>query len=309
MLWLLAAILAYFLLAIVSLVDKYLLATAIPNPKVYAFYVGVLGLLVLALVPWTGFVILSPWLMFLSLLSGFFFIYALFWYYRALQLFEASRVIPAMGAFIPVFSFLLIFLFSRGQESLSGQSLLALVILITGSILITLERKKLVTLKSLKFSALAAFFLALSFVLIKYVYLEQPFWFGFIWRCLGGFLTALLFFLIFPEIKTEIFKNKILSQKKKIFYPSLFLLNQTAGAGANILQNWATFLAPLIYVPFVYAISGLQYVFLFIFSLFLSLFFSFWIKTGLKEEISLVILIQKIIAILLIGLGLALLFL
>jgi len=61
----------------------------------------------------------------------------------------------------------------------------------------------------------------------------------------------------------------------------------------------------LAYVPVIHALNGTQYVFLFIFSIFLSLKF----PQILKEEISKEVLFQKIIAILLIGGGLTLLFL
>jgi len=75
------------------------------------------------------------------------------------------------------------------------------------------------------------------------------------------------------------------------------------GAGANILQNWAIALAPLAFVAVISALQGVQYVFLLIFAVLLSL------KSPqiLKEEISRKILFQKVIAILLIAGGLTLL--
>ena len=49
MLWLIAIISAYLLLAVVALIDRYLLAGK-PDPKVYAFYVGLLSLLLLLVI-------------------------------------------------------------------------------------------------------------------------------------------------------------------------------------------------------------------------------------------------------------------
>ncbi len=49
--WLIVSILSYLVLAIVYLVDKYLLAGPIPNLKVYTFYIGVLEILFLILTP------------------------------------------------------------------------------------------------------------------------------------------------------------------------------------------------------------------------------------------------------------------
>ncbi len=304
MLWLIVAISAYFILAVVFLVDKYLLITSIPNPKVYAFYVGALGILALVLIPFVGFYVPEKSQIILSLLAGAVFIYGLFWFYKTLQVFEASRAVPAIGGLTPLFAFGLIYLFSFGREILSFRQFMAFVLLIFGTVLISVKKEKLINLKSLKFSAAAAFFLSLSFVLIKYVYLVQTFWNGFIWRSIGGFLLALCLFVLFPEIKKEIFgKNKspLPGGSKKTAV--IFLANQAAGAEAAILQNWAIFLAPLIFVPVIHALNGTQYVFLFVFSLILSLKF----PQIIKEEISKKIILQKIAAILLIGGGLAVL--
>ena len=300
MLWLIVAISSYLILAIVFLVDKYLLMGPIPGPKVYAFYVGILGILALILVPFVGFHIPEIPQIILSLISGAFFIYGLFWFYKALQLFEPSRVVPAIGGILPLFTFGLIYIFSGGKESLAFSESLAFILLILGSVLITYEKSKKITRKSLRGSALAAFFLAFYFVLIKYVYISQPFWNGFIWIRIGGFLTGLCFLFFAKEVRKEIFKVKERFPKKTA---GIFLSNQAAGAGANILQNWAIALAPLIYVPMINALLGVQYVFLLIFTVLLSLRF----PKILKEEISRKILLQKIIAIFLIGAGLAIL--
>ena len=315
MTWLTIAISAYFILAVVFLVDKYLLTEAIPNPRVYAFYVGALGISVLVLAPFVGFYVPGISQLILGVLSGMVFIYGLFWLYKSLQLFEPSRVVPAIGGLTPLFVFGLIYILTLGQETFSLKELTAFILLVLGSILITVKKEKITNLKSLKFSALTAFLLALSFVLIKYVYLAQPFWNGFIWRGIGGFLMAICFFIFFPDVKKEIFGKIKLRQNeasgveregsaadKPIKTVIIFLSNQIAGAGATILHNWAIALAPLIYVPFVNALQGTQYAFLFILAVILSLKF----PRMLKEEISQEVILQKIIAILLIGGGLAL---
>ncbi|MDD2696583.1 MAG: hypothetical protein PHE52_00280 [Candidatus Pacebacteria bacterium] len=297
--WLTITILAYFILAIVFLVDKYLLTKALPNPKVYVFYVGTLGLLALVLAPFIGFYIPEKSQIILALSAGSSFIFGLFWLYRTLRIFEASRVVPAVGGLTPLFTAGLIYISSGGKEVLSCQEMIAFVLLVLGSILINLQKEKMINLRSFGLSLFTAFFLSLAFVLTKYVYLDQPFWNGFIWRSIGGFLMALIFFIIFPEIRKEIFKKREKIDKKSTF---VFLINQAAGGGAAILQNFAIFLAPLVYISVIHALNGIQYVFLFIFSLFLSLKF----PQIIKEEISKEIIFQKISAIILIGLGLVL---
>lgn len=302
MLWLVVTICAYLILAAVFLVDKHLLSAAIPNPKVYVFYVGTLGMLILLLIPFVGFYFPSLPQIILALSAGICFIYSLYWFYKALHLFEASRVVPVVGALTPICTFLLIYLISRGEETLVFKDLAAFILLVLGSLFIVLRKDKMINLQSLKFSFLAAFIMALSFVLTKYVYLQQDFWNGFIWRSIGGFLMALCFFILFPEIKKEIFKKKKQSgQSKKTAF--IFLTNQAAGAGAAILQNWAVALAPLAYIAFINALQGVQYAFLLVFAVFISVKF----PHILKEEVSRQIILQKVFAICLIVCGLIIL--
>lgn len=299
--WLIITISFYFILAIVFLVDKYLLTGSIPNPKVYTFYVGALGILVLVFAPFVGFYIPTIPQIILAFSAGAIYIYALFWFYKSLQLFEASRVVPAISGLVPLFTFGLVYIssFGLGKEVLSFSEIIAFILLIFGSFLMVVEKERFINLRSLKISTICAFLLSLSFVLLKYVYFTQSFWSGFIWTKIGGFLMAFCFFIFTREVKEEIFQKKISLKKKTM---GIFVINQTAGAGANILQNWAIALAPLAYVAIINALQGIQYVFLLIFTILFSLKF----PQILKEEISKKILFQKIVAILFIGAGLAL---
>jgi drug/metabolite transporter (DMT)-like permease len=297
--WLLITICFYLILAVVFLVDKYLLTASIPDPKVFTFYVGVLGILALLLVPFVGFRVPAPSQITLALLSGAVYVFALFWFYKCLRLFEASRVIPAVSGLLPLFTFGMVYAISFGREVPSFPKIAALILLILGTFFMTMEKEKFVNLRSLGLSAIAAFFFALSFVLLKYVYLEQPFWSGFIWTKIGGFLMALCFLIFTREVRGEIFQKKFNVKSGTIV---IFIANQAAGGVAGILQNWAFFLAPLAYVAIINSLQGIQYVFLLIFTVLLSLKF----PGILKEEISGKVIFQKIVAILFIGAGLAL---
>ena len=109
-----------------------------------------------------------------------------------------------------------------------------------------------------------------------------------------------LILLFDSQLRKNLFKERIVPQRK---IAAIFFLSQAGGAAAGILQNWAIALAPLVYVAFVSALQGLQYGFLLIFAVFLSLKF----PQILKEEISQKIILQKVLAILLISGGLAIL--
>jgi len=287
--WLIVIISAYFLFAVVSLGDKYLLKGP-PNPKIYAFYVGVLGILALALAPFVGFSIPSIVGILFCLLAGAMYVFAILGTYEGLEKFEASRIIPAIGGFMPLFIFGLIYLFSGGKEVLGFKEIIAFIFLIFGSIFVTWNPLKKVSSKSLQISAVSALLFALSFVLTKYVYLMLPFWTGFIWIRISAFLIA-LFFIFFKEVRKEIFSKKSSFSKKTSV---LFLFNQGLGAGAFILQNWAIALAGLAYLSIISAFQGVQYVFLFILTTLI-----------LKEGLSKKVILQKFFAIILIGIGLA----
>ncbi len=296
MLWLIVIIFAYFLFAITSLGDKFLLIGE-PNPKTYSFYVGTLGITILLLVPFIGFQVPGVFEVVFCLIIGAIYLAAIFSIYQGLEYFETSRVIPAIGALVPIFTFIFIYLFSGGKEVLAASELITFFIFIIGGVLINYHPGKKIISESLKISALAALFLALVFVLSKYIYLALPFWTGFVWIRIGTFLTALTF-LSFREVRQDLIGDG----KKRSFSlktGSIFIVNQLVGAGAFILQSWSIALAPLVYLSIINAVQGVQYLFLFIFTL---VFYKF-----LKEELSKKIITQKIIAIIIILIGFAVL--
>mgnify|MGYP001583586148 CR=1 FL=1 len=307
MTWLIVAILSYFLLAVVFLLDKYLLAQRIPDPKVYAFSIGLLSILILVIIPFVGFTIPETKVLIISLLTGAIFVLALFWFFKALRDFEASRVVPTVGALSPIFTLILFYFFSEGKETLSSGQFLAFSLLVIGTVLILKEKGKFISLKSFKLSFLAAFLFSLYFVLLKYVYLVLSFWQGTILTRIGGFLMALLFFLAFKEVRQEVFKKRTIFNFPRVNFIkstlSLFFLARIGSGVAGLLQLWAVFLAPLYAVAIINALQGTQYLFLF----FLTLFLSLKSPQILKEEVSSQTILQKILGILLISFGIAIL--
>ncbi len=298
MTWLLITILAYFFLAISVLGDKFLLGGGIPNPKIYSFYVGFLGIFVLVFIPF-GFFLPNPGEIALALLAGVIFIAGLFLYYSAIKEFEASRIAPAVGGLVPIFSFIFVSFLLKGKAVLSTEEIFAFLLLILGSVLIISGKSVNILGKSFFLSLFISFYFALYFVLAKFVYTSLGFINGFIWIRIGGFLAA-FFFLISKEVRSNIFSWRQMTGLKTT---GIFVGNQIIGSMGAVLQNWAIALVKLSGVALVNALQGIMYVFLFIFTLILSKKF----PQILKEEISRKVLFQKIIAILLIGGGLVLL--
>ncbi len=297
MLWLAIILSSYFLLGAVQLVDKYVLGERIQSSKVYSFYVGVSGIVVLLLVPFGFLVIPKISDIVLALAAGAFNTLAIYAFFVGLKNFEASRIIPAVGAFLPLFT--LGFTITQNGGSLTPADISVFLLLTLGAFLITWERKKKFSWGSMKIAVLAAFLFAVYFILMKFVYLAQPFISGLIWTRVGAFLAA-LGFLFFREVREDIFRGPQIAEKKNWV---VVLPNQAAGGLAVVLQNWAVALAPFAYLGIINALEGVKYVFLLIFAFLVSTKF----PRVLKEEISQDVIYQKIIAILLIGAGLAIL--
>lgn len=275
MTWLFVSIISYLIFAFVFLIDKYLLSGPIPNPKIYAFYLGVLAMLVLLLIPFVGFYIPEPRQIFLSLAAGAFFVYAIFWFLKTLSLFEAFQTTAIIGGLTPLFTLVINYIFSSEKGILSFREGVAFLTLVLGTIIISFEIKdkedanrsfRAFNLKSFGFSAITALLFSIYYVLLKYVFLEQSFWNGTMWMRFGGLLVAVSF-LFFHDVRQGI-KFKKIAPKGKIFI--VFIANQAAGAGANILISWAVALAPVIYISFINALQGIQYVFLLILTFLIS---------------------------------------
>jgi len=299
MLWLIVALSGYFLLALVNIIDKYLLGSRIPDPKVYAFYVGFLGIVVLAAAPFGLAEIPSFSVFLLAMLAGASHILAIWFLFSGLKNFEASRIVPAVGALLPIFTFAFTFLFGEAERMLGFKEIAAFLLLVAGTILITYQGKNLLSKNSLKTAIVSAFFFAVFFIAIKFVYISHPFISGIIWSRVGAFLAA-LFFLFSKDVRNDILGGAKIAKEKTWL---ILIPNQLLGSAALVLQNWAIALAPLAYLGIINALEGTKYFFLLFFAAVISVKF----PQILKEEVSRKVLLQKISAILLMGAGLVLL--
>lgn len=299
MFWIIAIISSYFCFALASIGDKIILSGP-SKPKSYTFFVGLLGIIVVFLIPFMGLVVPHGIIWLWIILSSFFYIIGLYSMFIALENFDVSKIIPTIGALQPIFIIFFSFLLWEG-EIMNGNQIVAFVVLLLGGVLISIEKEYKLTQKSLQISLLAAIFFSLQIVFSKLVFLEISFWDGFIWMKIFSFLFV-MGFLLKKAFRKDIFKiDGALNKKTGI----IFLNAQICGGIANILESWAVFLVPLAYLGIMNAMKGIQYVFIFIFAMVLSYFF----PKLLKETSSKRIVIQKIIAIILILVGLRVLFL
>ncbi|NLZ74705.1 EamA family transporter [Candidatus Falkowbacteria bacterium] len=306
--WVLVALLAYFLLAIANLFDKFLVDNVLPSGKAYAFAACLLGgLLVLGapwFLEWPGFY----WFV-INLLTGAVFAVALWLLYEAFRRGDASQTAVLVGGLTPIFSIFFSIVFFK--EQYSSQEWIGIITLLVGIFIIALLPQKrhifsrILSKLGIKQKTRKGFFLfalgsalayAIYFVATKYAYSAQPFASVFIWNRLGATLLVLTFLIKRRDRKQmlAVFKK---SNKRKGKRKYLVLLSQALGSGGFLLQSYAIFLGS---VALVNALQGVQYAFLLIISTILAA-----IKPKLlKETFSARIFTQKLVAVIVIGFGL-----
>ena len=289
--YLIPALFAYFLLALAGLFDKVLLQTTIISPRAYAFYVGLLSILALVLLPFGVVSIPDRRILLAALVSGVTGVYALWSFYSALKSHETSRVFMTTGALIPIFTLVLSIIFLN--ENLRAPQLFGFFILLLGGAAASLKEnvRKRYTFELFNHAAQAAALFAISFTLMRLVFLAEPFLNGIFWVRMGGFLGALSIIAV-PESFNRIYWA---TKKAPKTAPIPFLLNQGLGGLGGLLQNYAISLGSAALVG---AIQGVQYAFLFILALFVSRFIP-----QLKEEATPRQLVAKMAALLVIGSG------
>lgn len=298
--WIFISVLGYFFNAVSALLDKTLLSSKrIQAPSVYAFFVSLFSLFSLILVPF-GFRFFGWGVTALFLVSGVLFVYGLVALYGAIQSHEISRVSPLVGTVTSLVAFGVVFI---GGSGVTAGQVCALLLLIVGGLLVSFD---LPFRQGEHLSWLvvpAGVLTALSLLLLKVGYGEANFVSGLVWSRIGMFLGGLSL-LVLPIFRREIlsechsFSNA--SSRTIAGTGSLFVINKLLAGIASFLIVYAIKLGP---VSFVQAFSGLQYIFVLVLAIPLAHRF----PRIFNERLSFSDWFQKIVAILLIVSGLALL--
>ncbi|MBI2462899.1 MAG: hypothetical protein HYV65_01540 [Candidatus Spechtbacteria bacterium] len=262
MLWIFLAILAYFLLAVSSLADRYLLAGPLQRPLVYTFYTGITGIAAVIFIPF-GFFVPQLWIIALSFAAGIISVLALFALYHTTLHGNVSRVVPLVGAFLPIMTLILISSLHDGLEgvSLSKQLQVALFILLPATFLLAAdpkERHYVPSATDLIHAIITAFLFAAGFVSAKMVFEFLPFVNGFIWMRFGGFLAAASL-LIIPGVRATVFAHNPL-KRKNILLP--MVMGKGGGALGFLAQQYAIAIANVGEIAIINALQGVQYLFL-----------------------------------------------
>lgn len=276
--WLLITVSAYFIQAGNSLIDKYLLRSAVATPIVYTFYVGIFSIfsVVFIIFDWT-FPSL-PGIAF-DFLVGLIFLIALYLFFSALRGNEASRVVSVIGATTPV----LIVIFSAillGEHNITLLGYQSLALLILGGILVSVRDPKRVKKvvaptvdhRTILFALFSSVFFALYFITAEIAFNTQPFTGAFVMTRVGSFVAALLLLLL-PMTRHAIVRAGKSAAPSRVGV--LFVFNKAlAGIGFFMLNlGIAQAGAARVNVAFVHALESTKFVFVLLMALAISYFF------------------------------------
>lgn len=302
--WFFLALIAPLLWAITNHIDKHLLEKYFEESGVGTLMIfsSIIGLVMLPIlffvnpgvldIPLKDILILT----FNSLLA----VGVLWLYFEALKDEEASIVV-VFYQLIPVFAY--IFGFIILDEVLTQLQLIAMGIIILGTLIISVEidkennfrlRKKTVYLMTL-----AAALDALESVIFKFVAVSENVWNSLFWSNLG---LGIIGILLFSFVAT--YRSDFLHTLKGKSAPILGLngLNEGLYAAGNVIFAYTFMFAP---IALVLLTNAYQPLFVFAIGIILTLFFP---KLG-SEDIRLRNIAQKLIAIMVVGIGTYLLFL
>lgn len=299
MTWALVALLGYFFNAVSAVFDKYLLSDRIPTPSVYAFFVSMFSLFALGFIPF-GFHFSTLETTVTLLFSGMTFVYGLVAFYAAVKQHEVSRVAPLVGTLVSLVAFGAVFLPGiAGEKALESWYTVALLLLIIGGLLISFDLPLRRGEHISRFVLLAGILMGVSLLFLKQGYAGTNFVSGVVWSRLGMVLAGISL-LIVPRFREQIFTQfrgfKHRSDRATTT-GGLFVLNKTTAGVATLLLSYATYLGS---VSFVQALSGMQYVFILMMMIPLSLRY----PAIFGEKLYFWDWFQKAVAVIIIGTGL-----
>ncbi len=281
-LWIILSIIPAMLWAIVNVIDKYVLTNCVRTPNIPITVLGIIGMLTSGVIYITkGFGALSYTNIFLSLVAGAFYLLLVFFYFKAMQIEDASRVIPLF--YLNVILIAVVAAAFLG-EVFTFSAYVGIVLMIIGALLISSRSiSKISVGKAFWLMMLAVIFSAANNILTKYLLDFTDFWTIFSYGRIGFFVAAIpLFYLGISEL-VNITKNK----KRTI---AIITTSELLGTVGSVSITAATAIG---YVTLVNAISSLQPFFLLVLTVLISTFF----PKILKEETSKKTVLQKLFAI------------
>jgi uncharacterized membrane protein len=263
------AVIGYIMLAVVFILDKFILTKSVPKVTVYTFYSTIFMLGALLLLPFGGGLLVSSTHWLISTLSGGAFGVGIWTLYIAVKAGEASHVNPYSGAIVTISTFILAGIFLG--EDLSSIQQMGVGVLVIASILLSYQKTEnsKSAVGSFFWATVSGIAFAISHVSAKYIYSLYPFITGFVWTKASTGLFA-LFFLLVPAVRKSF---RMHAGEKKTFARRhsilIVIVAKVLAIMAVILIQYAIATGE---TSVVVALSGLQFAFMFIAVVFLTRF-------------------------------------
>lgn len=296
----LAAVVAPLAFALVNLSDTYLIKHVAPIKALFLFS-GLFSIIVAVF-----FFLLSFFggseLRFVSsstpilLLAGILEFVWLWFYLKALDGSAPVSTVVPFFQFVGIFSYIFAMLFLR--ETLELSKIFASLSIILGGVLLIIDFKEhRFRIKQVSFMIVAALLISLGAVFFKTGALEETVSFtaAMFWTSLGSSIAALFVCIFFSSFRREF---KLMMQKKHATRSALSLnaSNEILNAVGLTAVSYASLRAP---IAKVYVLGTTQYAYVFL----LSLIGTLWFPKILREDLSYSSILPKILALLLMFLG------
>ncbi len=293
--WIFIAMLAPFLFAMSTFIDKFLISKYFKSSsRALVVYSGVIAIpaFILVFIFKPSVIDIGLPIGLLIIVNSFLIVGYLFPFYAALRKADASSVIP-LFSMIPILNYILAFFVLK--ETLTPLQMAASLLIIIGALGISLNLKKKFqfTGSVFGFMLLASLLISINAIVFKFFAIDYDFWTVSFWQYLGFFIFSALLLGFSRGIRKDFIDS---FRKNKWAIIGLNAVNETINIVAIIISIYAILLAP---VALVSSINGLGPVFVFLIGLLLTLF----LPKLIKEDLSLRVIVQKIIAIIIIFIG------
>lgn len=287
--WFIIATLAFLLLALASVIDKFLLTKTKIVPVSFAFYIaafaGVFGSVLILFDPLFHY---PKNLLSVLFLGGGALFLGLYFMFLAVEKAEVSKTNPLIVSLTPVSVFFLSFFL--GLELVSYYKIIGIILVISAGYILSQagQAKNRLDLNTWFLVILASLMMGASNVYSKIAYDNLSFITAFVWLRWSCMAVALMFVTLTCNWRQIFFKEK--SDKKMAPIKSavkVMIIGQVAGSLGVVLLQVAINLGNVILVS---ALNGLQFLFVIYLVYLLSKFF----PKILKEDINRRYLWQKV---------------
>jgi len=206
--WVVFSILAGFMWAGISVVDKLVVTKWVDNPRVPIIFLGLTGLAAAGFVyVFRGFALMPPVIIAITCLAGVSYVIASIFWFKAVSLEEVSRIAPLLHL-IPLF--VLIFAAIFLGEIFTTMTYVGIFLLIFGAFVIsTKDVTRFRPGKAVSYIIIANIFFAIMFIIMKFSLNYADFWTVFAYIRLGAAFGIIpLIFMYYSDVIRLIRKHR-----------------------------------------------------------------------------------------------------